>query len=194
MSTVANSGIDIASRGLILIGAEPITSFSGDSTEALVASNLYEDTVRTALCTTRWRFATNQAQLNRLSSAPTGRFDAAYQLPADNLMVHAATVSDLLIEYTLYGDKLFCDQDASAQVIVDYTFRAREEDFPSYFTLALEYILAASFAMSIARDEQLAMMLDRKASQLMQQAKTLDSQQQTTRKLTTSRFIVERRS
>ena len=194
MSTVANSDIDIASRGLILIGAEPITSFSSDSTEALVASNLYEDTVRTALCTTRWRFATNQAELNRLSNAPSGRFDAAYQLPADNLMVHAATVSDLLIEYTLYGNKLFCNQSAGDKVIVDYTFRAREENFPSYFTLALEFILASSFAMAIARDEQLAGLLERKSAQLMQQAKTLDSQQQTTRKLTTSRFIVERRS
>ena len=194
MSTVANSDIDIASRGLILIGAEPITSFSSDSTEALVASNLYEDTVRTALCTTRWRFATNQAELNRLSNAPSGRFDAAYQLPADNLMVHAATVSDLLIEYTLYGNKLFCNQSSGDKVIVDYTFRAREENFPSYFTLALEFILASSFAMAIARDEQLAGLLERKSSQLMQQAKTLDSQQQTTRKLTTSRFIVERRS
>ena len=194
MSTVANSDIDIASRGLILIGAEPITSFSSDSTEALVASNLYEDTVRTALCTTRWRFATNQAELNRLSNAPSGRFDAAYQLPADNLMVHAATVSDLLIEYTLYGNKLFCNQSAGDKVIIDYTFRAREEDFPSYFTLALEFVLASSFAMAIARDEQLAGLLERKSAQLMQQAKTLDSQQQTTRKLTTSRFIVERRS
>ena len=194
MSTVANSDIDIASRGLILIGAEPITSFSSDSTEALVASNLYEDTVRTALCSTRWRFATNQAELNRLSNAPSGRFDAAYQLPADNLMVHAATVSDLLIEYTLYGNKLFCNQSAGDTVIVDYTFRAREENFPSYFTLALEFVLASSFAMAIARDEQLAGLLERKSAQLMQQAKTLDSQQQTTRKLTTSRFIVERRS
>lgn len=194
MSTAANSDIDIASRALILIGAEPITSFSSDSTEALVASNLYEDTVRTALCSTRWRFATNQAELNRITGAPSGRFDAAYQLPADNLMVHAATVSDLLIEYTLYGNKLFCNQDANAKVIVDYTFRADETDFPSYFTLALQFVLASSFAMSIARDEQLAALLERKAMQLMQQAKTLDSQQQTTRKLTTSRFIVERRS
>jgi len=192
--TVANSDIDIASRGLILIGAEPITSFSSDSTEALVASNLYEDTVRTALCTTRWRFSTNQAELNRLTAAPSGRFDSAYQLPADSLMVHAATVSDMLIEYTLYGDKLYCNEPTTSTVIVDYTFRAREENFPSYFTLALEFTLASSFAMAIARDEQLAGLLERKSAQLMQQAKTLDSQQQTTRKLTTSRFIVERRS
>ena len=77
-STSANSGVDIASRALILIGADPITSFDSDTTEALVASNLYEDMVRTALCNSRWRFSTNQAVMNRLSDVPTGRFDQAY--------------------------------------------------------------------------------------------------------------------
>lgn len=194
MSTVANSGIDIAARGLILIGAEPITSFSSDSTEALVASNLYEDTVRTALCASRWRFATNQEALNQLTAAPTGRFDIAHQLPHDLLMLHAVTVEGNLIEYTIYGNKLFHNTTTSNPVVADYTFRAQEENFPSYFTLAVEYSLASSFALAIARDEQLAQMMERKALQLMQQAKTLDSQQQTTRKLVTSRFISERRS
>lgn len=132
--------------------------------------------------------------MNRLSDSPTGRFTSAYQIPSDNLMVHAVTVDDLIVEYTLYGDKIFCDVSETSQVVVDYTFRALEQNFPSYFTLAVQYSLASSFAISIARDEQLAQILDRKSMQLMQQAKTLDSQQQTTRKLTTSRFIVERRS
>ena len=44
-STAANSAIDICSRALILIGADPITSFEDDTTEALVASNMYEDTL-----------------------------------------------------------------------------------------------------------------------------------------------------
>lgn len=193
-STVANSGIDISSRALILIGADPITSFDSDSTEALVASNLYEDSVRTALCASRWRFATNQGVLNRLTDIPTGRFNFAYQLPSGFLMPHAATVNDLLIEYRIYGNKLYSDTSEADQVVLDYTFRASEVDFPSYFTLAVEYALASSFALGIARDEQLSMMMEKKAQQLMQQAKTLDSQQQTSRKLVTSRFISERRS
>lgn len=193
-STASNSGIDISSRALILIGAEPITSFESDSTEALVASNLYEDTVRTALCAARWRFATNQSVLNKLSSDPTGRFESAYQLPSGFLMPHAATVNDLLLEYRIYGNKLYADTNDADQVVLDYTFRADEVDFPSYFTLAVQYALASSFAVGIARDEQLSLVMERKAQQLMQQAKTLDSQQQTTRKLVTSRFISERRS
>ena len=194
MPSAANSDIDIAARALVLIGAQPITSFSSSSTEALVASNVYEDVVRTALCASRWRFATNQAVLNALTAAPTGRFDTAHQLPSDLLMLHAITINDLNLEYNVYGNKIYSNATANEVVVADYTYRAGEQDFSSYFTLAVEYALAAAFALAIARDEQLATMFEKKAAQLMQQAKTLDSQQQTTRKLVTSRFIAERRS
>ena len=73
-STVANSAIDIAARALTLVGANPITSFDDVSTEALIANNMYEDMARAALVNTRWRFATNQAQLNLLSDVPAGKF------------------------------------------------------------------------------------------------------------------------
>lgn len=194
MPTKANSDIDIAARALILIGAEPITSFTSTSTEALVASNIYEDVVQTALCASRWRFATNQAVLNLLTSAPTGRFATAHQLPSDLLMLHAVTVNSSNIEYNVYGDKVFSDMSSGDVVVADYSYRVGEPDFPSYFTLSVEYALASAFALAIARDEQLASMFEKKAAQLMQQAKTLDSQQQTTRRIRTSRFIAERRS
>jgi len=194
MPTVANSDIDIASRGLILIGAEPITSFTATSTEATVANAIYEDILRTTMCSSRWRFSTNQFELNLLTDAPTGRYDVAHQLPADLLMLHAVTVSDKVIEYNIYGDKVFSNSSSSDALIADYTFRALETNFPSYFTLALEFSLGAAFALSIARDETLSSILEKKAGDLLQQAKTLDSQQQTTRKLVTSRFITERRS
>ena len=194
MPTAANSDIDVAARALVLIGADPITSFTASSTEALVANNVYEDTVRTALCASRWHFATNQAQLNLLTAQPTGRWDRAHQLPTGTLMVHAVTTNDKMIEYNIYGDKIYSNVTTTDILVADYTYRAGEQDWPSYFTLSVEYALAATFALGIARDEQMASMFENKAARLMQQAKTLDSQQQTTRKLVTSRFISERRS
>ncbi len=194
MPSVANSDIDIASRALILIGAEPITSFTSTSTEATVANNIYEDVVQAALCASRWRFATNQAELNMLTETPTGRFEKAYQLPSDLVMLHALTVNDNVIEYNIYGSKVYTDTSSADSVVADYTYRVGEEYFPSYFTVAVQHALAAMFAVSIARDDQLASLFENKAARTMQQAKTLDSQQQTTRKLVTSRFISERRS
>lgn len=194
LSTTANSPIDICSRALILIGADPITSFDDGNTEALVASNMYEDVARAALVNSRWRFATNQALLNLLTATPTGRYNIAYQLPSDLLMLHAVTVNDLAIEYQIYGNKVYTDGDVNDVAVADYTYRASEVDWPSYFTIAVEYSLAVVFATSIARDPDLGGLMQNQARESMAKARSLDSQQQTSRKLTTSRFIAERRS
>lgn len=193
LSTPANSAIDICSRALILVGAEPITSFDDDTTEALIAGNMYEDIARTNLTSTRWRFSTNQAILNRLSDTPTGRFDAAYQLP-DYLFVHAVTVRDLQIEYNIYGDKIFCDAAASDELVLDFTYRADEVGWPSYFSVCVEYAMAVVFATALIRDTSLAGLMESQYTRLLAKARSTDSQQQTTRKVTTSRFITNRRS
>jgi len=193
-STPAQSAVDVCSRALILVGAEPITSFDDGNNEALIASNMYEDVARASLLNTRWRFSTNQAVLNRLSDAPTGRFDSAYQLPSGWLMTHVVTVNDTPIEYQTYGDKLFCNEAASSELVLDFTYRANEQGWPSYFTIAVEYELASVFAVSLARDQSLAQLMTQQAATSMMRARNLDAQQQTTRKLSTSRFITNRRT
>jgi len=193
-STPAQSAVDVCSRALILVGAEPITSFDDGNNEALIASNMYEDVARASLLNTRWRFSTDQAVLNRLSDAPTGRFDAAYQLPSGWLMTHVVTVNDTPIEYQTYGDKLFCDESATSELVLDFTYRANEQGWPSYFTIAVEYELASVFAVSLARDQSLAQLMSQQAATSMMRARNLDAQQQTTRKLSTSRFITNRRT
>ena len=193
-STTADTPLDICSRALILIGADPISSFDDGTTEATVAVNMYEDVAQSALVNTRWRFATNQKVLNQLSDEPTGRYDLAYQLPSDLLMLHAVTVNDNLIDYQMYGDKVFADTSTQDVVIADYSFRANEETWPSYFTLAVEFSLAIIFATSIARDANLASLMTARAEATMAKARTMDSQQQTTKKLVTSRFLTARRS
>ena len=193
-STAANSAVDICARALILIGAEPITSFDDGTTEALVSVNMYEDVARASLVNARWRFSTNQDVLNRLTDAPTGRYDNAYQQPDGTLMIHAITVNDNPIEYQIYGDKIYGNTSTNDVLIADYTYSANEQDWPSYFTIAVEYGLATLFATSIARDSSLAALMQDASTKAMAKARSLDAQQQTTRKLVTSRFITDRRS
>lgn len=194
MSDQANTAIKICSRASVLMGGSPISSFTDGTVESDVCDAMYEDVARSALSNTRWRFATNQSTLTRLSTAPTSRFDAAYQLPSGMLMLNAVTVNDLPIEYDLYGDKVYCDAVATDAVIADYIFRATEANWPPYFTISVEFSMAAVLAISVARDAQLSSLLEQKANVYMMQARRLDSQQQTTRKLNTSRFIAQRRN
>ena len=192
--TSASSSLDIANRALILVGANTISSFDEDSEEGRVSNSMYEDMIRTLLISSRWRFATKQAQLNLLSGTPLGRYTRKYQLPADYLMLHAVTVNDLAIEYNVYEDEVYADTDSADALIADYAFRVSEANFPSYFIMLAEYRMATILATALARDEQMASLFDAQTTVMAQQAKTLDSQQQTTRKLVTSRFITDRRS
>jgi hypothetical protein len=60
--------------------------------------------------------------------------------------------------------------------------------------MAVEFQVAAMLSISVARDAQLASLMEQKGEQFLMRARRLDSQQQTTKKLNTSRFISQRRS
>ena len=194
MPTVANTPIKICSRASLLIGGDAIQSFEDGTAEASVSSAMYEDMARSALTNSRWRFAIDQQVLARLADKPTGRWDAAYQLPSELIMLSAITVNEMPIKYDLYGLKAFCNEPDTSEVVADYVFRADESTWPPYFTTAVEYMMAGVLAISVARDSSLSSLMEQKADYQMRQARRLHSQQQTTRKLNTSRFIAERRS
>jgi len=194
MPEVADTAIKICSRASILIGGDAIQSFTDGTTESDVAASIYEDIARSSLTNTRWRFATTQVQLSRLTDVPASRYSAAYQLPSDYLMINSLTVNDNIIEYDTYTNKAFSNAVETDVVMADYVFRVSEEHWPAYFILAVELSLASLFAVSIARDAQLSNAMEARAEMQMRKARTLDSQQQTTRKLNTSRFISQRRS
>ena len=192
---MADTKVDICARALIMIGAQPISSFDDGSTEALVASNLYENITQSILCRHRWRFATEQQQLSLLVSAPTGRYDYAYQLPTspDLLQLNTITVADVPIQYNRYGDKIFVNgYDSQSALIADYIFRQDESEFPAYFKDALELKLASRFAGSVARDAGMIKQFGDEAERQILIAKNTDSQEVTTQKLSTKRFITNR--
>ena len=54
--------------------------------------------------------------------------------------------------------------------------------------------MAVVFATALIRDTSLAGLMENQYTRLLAKARSTDSQQQTTRKVTTSRFITNRRS
>jgi hypothetical protein len=191
---MAKTGLQICSTALVMIGAQPITSFQDGTTEANVAKNLYEDTVRDLLTRHRWRFASGQAQLSRRSEAPLDGWDAAYQLPTDMLVLHNLKVNGYTVAYDRYQKLAYCNADVADQVIADYTFRADEDLWPPYFVSLVETYLASLFAYSVANQIQTADFLDKKALRHLALARNIDSQEQTTRKLDMSLFTRVRRT
>lgn len=180
-----------------MIGAQPITSFTDGSTEALVANNIYEDIAQSSLCRHRWRFATNQKQISLLAAAPEGRFDYAYQMPTDPivLQINSITVNDYVIPYTRYKNMIYVNgYGSNSELIMDYIYRVGEEFFPPHFILALEYELASIFAGSVARDSAMIRQFKELAERQFLVSKNIDSAETTTKVLDTNRFINLRRS
>tara|TARA_R110002051_G_scaffold100647_1_gene171016 strand:- start:10206 stop:10805 length:600 start_codon:yes stop_codon:yes gene_type:complete len=194
---MATTDIDICARALVMIGAQPISSFSDGSTEALVASNLYTDVVEAALTRHRWRFATTQQQISLLSTTPTGRYDYAYQMPTspEVLQIVSVTVNDLVIAYARYQNYIYVNgYGSSSELIMDYIYKVGEAYFPPHFRLAVEYELAALFAGSVARDSSMIEQFKALAERQYLVAKNIDSTETTSKVIDTSRFIAMRRS
>ena len=182
-----------------MIGASPITSFSDGTTESTVASNLYEDTIKNMFSSYRWRFASKQAQLSRLTDAPDHKWDSAYQLPAELVGLHGVFVNDMPIKFERYGDMVYNDAVSTDKVYVDYTYYDTtasnpEEFFPAYFIFTAELSLASIFAFAVAQNTALSDSLETKAQRQLAIAKNLDSQQRTSSRLRVTRFNNTRNS
>jgi hypothetical protein len=183
------SKIDICNQGLVLIGANTIASFTDNTVESKVANQLYETTLRALLTKARWRFASKQQQLSKLSTDPLDKWDSAYQIPNDAILIHTVTVSDNVIVFDRYGEELFTNTSSSDVVICHYTYQPHETEFPDYFTQSVVFELASLFAGAIARNDQLSLLYEKRARQQLVVARSMESQTQTTRKLNTSLLI-----
>ena len=190
---MSDSDIDIASRGLALVGMPPVSAFDSTTREGAFMAVMYESRVRALLTRHRWTFARKQMVLTASAQDPVGRWDLAYELPSDCLIVRAFTLNDIPVEYDLSGDRyLYANTTTSDEPVLDYTYRLDEQFFPPFFTEILEWDLAAISASGIARKAELALFAGQMYEQRLQIAMSNDSQQVTAKRMRLARFIGER--
>ena len=196
----ASTDEEIASRALVMIGAKPLTSFGDGTVEATAAATIYEDVVTQVMTVTRWRFASQQVRLNKLSTPPAGRWSVAWQLPSD--LINIIAVSDprniddganiySSIRFDRYADKLYTGQQED--LILDYIRRVPTANWPPYFVLPVIHQLASELAIAVAQNEALSDLHAGKYNVFMAQGKTTDAQGRTNNVLDTKAFLRARR-
>lgn len=194
----SQSSFDLCNRALVRVGASQIVDFEGGSAESESASAEYEARVTERLSGVmpgwpmpggsafEWRFAMKLAALGvPLGTAPADLWTHAYNLPSDLLALRACRRSDLAIEFTRVGNQLLCNDEAD--VVIEYTFRQTEANFPPYFTAALVEDLAEFFALALNRDTGLATAHRNSAITLWSAARLADSKAMTPRVVKASR-------
>lgn len=139
------SKIQFISNAMVLLGGNTVNSLDDGSTEAQIGASLYESTYNTMLSTHRWRFCTKTQVLSKLSQETKTKYKNAFSLPSDMIYLIKADFHD----YEIYGSTLHSNADS---VKIDYTFRVDESVLPPAFVKALEFNLAAQFAVPLTGD------------------------------------------
>lgn len=139
------SKINLISNALILIGDQPINSFTGNERRQVVSVNLYDNIVQFELSKHRWGFARRKAQLSLLVDEPIDDdWRSIYQLPTDLITLIKLNPNT---NYQIYGDKVY--SNLSQTLHCDYIRNVGESEWPIYFSKMIEYALAKDFAPAI---------------------------------------------
>lgn len=167
-----SSSIDICSNALQLIGDEPINSFDEPGAGPQVAKAIYQTTKETLLSSHPWSFALKQQRLNRLSQVPDKKtgFLYAFQLPTD--LIRIWNIQDHS-DYILINGLLYSNHK---QLLCTYIYDVEETALPPQVVKALEYSLAADFAIAITENQSMNALYEQKAQMALGQARSIDSQ------------------
>ncbi len=173
------SEVDICSDALITLGDEPITSLADNTDRARIANHLYEPQRNAVLTAYPWTFATRRAALAQLSSpTPEWEFANAFQVPVDALFVREINSPKSVWKVEANSDGSLVVNTDLASVSIVYTAKVEDPNrFSWTFTDALVSRLAWRMAFPITGDKVLAKELREAYFEVMQEARSVDSQQ-----------------
>jgi hypothetical protein len=187
---MATTDLTVINAAATRTGNNPVTSLSTGGLVAQIASNNYEDAVKTELALYPWKRATKIEQLSRLdpdvSGEPPEPWTAAYQIPSDVIDIRAVKVGGYPINYEVHSSKILCDAAESDDVIMHYVWRVPETAWPAWFKEGMTRRMEAMFLRGIGERYREAQARDEAADESFALARNRDSQSQTPRDPTIS--------
>lgn len=188
--STGTTAIKIASNALLLIGDNPISSFSDPGAGAQIAANIYYETYKSMLAEHPWAFAMKELSLSRLSQVPDSRtnYSYAFQLPSDLIRVWAIMDHS---NYTIVGSLVYSN---SKSLLCRYIAQVDETELPPHFVTAMQYKLASDFAISVTEDVSKSQLYEAKYLKQISLARSVDSQNKPQVSIIDSPFIDVRMS
>tara|TARA_R110000772_G_scaffold34215_1_gene83115 strand:+ start:580 stop:1206 length:627 start_codon:yes stop_codon:yes gene_type:complete len=190
MPNTAKTDIEVAQRAMVLVGMEPLSSFTEATDEALVMNTTYEDVVEDCLAQNNWNFATGQIVLSRLADVPVDRWESAYAMPTEPsvIQVQTITISGVVQTYDIYEKYIYINSSENDTVVLNYIYRVDTQYWTPAFTLWVIYRLASVLALSVTRKADIAKSYREMADLQFRRAKARDAQQVTTQQVSLSRY------
>jgi hypothetical protein len=195
---VALTKFEIASSAMIMIGANPVSSFSSAGTaEEIACYHLYQSCIDHWLSLFPWRFASRTTQMNPGPPSPEGKWQRAFVQPTGMKALQAITIdrSGHGIPFDRFENLILCNAGDTQAVYAVHTYEPPIAWWPGYFVALAEQALAAKFAFAMSAKLDLRVDLEKSVETYFRLAKNADSRQQTTRRFPVSgrRSIMEAR-
>jgi hypothetical protein len=175
------SQVDLANESLLLLGANTITSFADDDSNAVLVNRFYGSERDALLRSHRWNFAISTANLASLADTPIIDWQFKFTLPTDPYCLRILDVrtvtGDIYLDFAIQGRELYTEEST-----VDITYVQRVEDptqFAALFYQALVFRLAWKMAYPVTRSSATMSLMGQMYDAVVRDARTVDSQEGT---------------
>lgn len=193
------SRLDICNQALAEAGCDPLEDWTDETTEGDFLRRRYPTLYERTITTYPFQFARMMADLDPpvmqadgvTPLEPVGRFLFQYDMPSKPRVLHtnALLVYDAPIRFRVYRRRYLTDSDQrDAAIVVDYQWRAPEEDLPPYVENFLVLKVAAAIASGVREDEAKAAGLETRALAELRTARFTDAKGQTSSRIRTGRM------
>lgn len=189
---MATTKIELINAALTVLGQEPITSVTDPDNETARKVNRIYDTVRRAVLRKHfWNFAMKEVELSLLTTVPVlDDFTTVFQLPTDFIRLKKTSLGDD-DAYKIKGKTIYCNADT---LMIEYVYDCTDPNaFDSTFIEAFAAALAGTLGYSITTNATLAKNVQDGARDALQNAKSIDSQEETPDKPRSGSWIRARR-
>ena len=175
------SKVDLANEALLLLGANTITSFTDNDSNAVLVNRFYESERDALLRSHRWSCAITTANLASLADTPIIDWEFKFTLPTDPYCLRVLDVrtvtGDIKLDFEVQGRELLTEETA-----VDITYIKRLDDATQFDALlyqALVFRLAWKLSYPITRSNPVMQQMASRYDAVVLDARTIDSQEGT---------------
>jgi|TARA_R110002020_G_scaffold22513_7_gene76087 hypothetical protein len=170
-----SSEAEICSNALSLLGDDPITALTDDSTRARLCNRFYASTRDSVLRAFTWNFAITRQALAQSTTTPNFEFSFQYQLPEDPFCLKALKIDDDYEKWRVEGRFLLTN---ASTVSLQYIARITDVgQYDALFTESLEYRLAEKMAWPITQNNKSVEVFNALYTQKLAEARTMSSQE-----------------
>ena len=175
------SKVDLANEALLLLGANTITSFTDNDSNAVLVNRFFPSERDAVLRSHRWKCAITTANIASLATTPIIDWEYKFTLPTDPYCLRVLDVrtvtGDIKLDHEIQGRELFTEEST-----VDITYIKRLDDTTQFDALlyqALVFRMAWKLAFPIMRSHTVMGQMGTMYEAVVREARTIDSQEGT---------------